>query len=157
MTDDLGMRPIEAEVVGGVDGEEGGGVTPLKAARRHCVDCCNGSFKEVDLCPAKGCSLWAFRFGRRPDDDAKADQAWITLHPAEDGISGADFHGKGASALKAIRRRCVDCSGGSRQEVQGCKSTACDLWQFRLGKNPNFGSMSDDTRAKIGLPAKRAA
>jgi hypothetical protein len=39
----------------------------LKAVRRHCLDCCNGSAKEVELCPAKRCPLWTMRFGRRPD------------------------------------------------------------------------------------------
>jgi len=40
--------------------------TPLKAVRAHCLWCCNGSYTEAKLCPAKACSLWPFRPRRRP-------------------------------------------------------------------------------------------
>jgi hypothetical protein len=38
--------------------------------------------------------------------------------------------------LKAIRRKCLDCSGGSHAEVADCLVTNCALFPFRLGKNP---------------------
>ena len=38
--------------------------------------------------------------------------------------------------LKAIRAKCIDCSGGSRLEVKHCPVTSCPLYPFRLGKNP---------------------
>ena len=38
--------------------------------------------------------------------------------------------------VKAIRQRCLDCSGWSRQEVELCPLTECALYPFRLGKNP---------------------
>jgi hypothetical protein len=38
--------------------------------------------------------------------------------------------------LKAIRRKCLDCSGGSRAEVADCLVRGCPLFPFRLGKNP---------------------
>jgi hypothetical protein len=37
---------------------------------------------------------------------------------------------------KAIRLRCLDCSGGSAKEVQLCWAKGCPLYPFRLGKNP---------------------
>jgi hypothetical protein len=37
--------------------------------------------------------------------------------------------------LKAVRAKCLDCSGGSRVEVRDCPITKCDLYPFRLGKN----------------------
>ncbi len=40
---------------------------PLAAIRLKCLDCVCKSPKEVALCPVKGCTLWAFRFGMRPD------------------------------------------------------------------------------------------
>jgi hypothetical protein len=40
--------------------------SPLKAIRAKCLDCSNGSWKEVELCPCKTCDLWAFRFGKNP-------------------------------------------------------------------------------------------
>ena len=38
-----------------------------KAIRAYCLDCCGGSANEVKLCPAKGCLLWDFRFGKNPN------------------------------------------------------------------------------------------
>lgn len=44
--------------------------TPLKSIREKCLDCCQ-SANEVKLCPCDGkqstfCSLYPYRFGRRP-------------------------------------------------------------------------------------------
>lgn len=38
--------------------------------------------------------------------------------------------------LKAIRAKCVDCSGGSASEANKCTAITCPLWAYRLGKNP---------------------
>ena len=40
--------------------------TPMKAIRRRCLDCCCGSSQEVGLCPVHSCSLYPYRFGKRP-------------------------------------------------------------------------------------------
>ena len=37
--------------------------------------------------------------------------------------------------LKAIRQKCIDCSGGSISEVRKCPCVACPLFPFRMGKN----------------------
>lgn len=42
------------------------------------------------------------------------------------------------TAIKAIRAKCLDCSGGSSAEVKACELTHCPLHKFRLGKNPNI-------------------
>lgn len=42
-------------------------MTPLKAIRARCLDCCGYQIKEVRLCPCKDCSLWPFRFGKNPN------------------------------------------------------------------------------------------
>lgn len=39
--------------------------------------------------------------------------------------------------VKAIRKKCVDCSGGSVKEVRECELLHCSLHPFRMGKNPN--------------------
>ena len=41
-------------------------MTPLKAIRKKCLECCCGQYKEVRLCPSKDCSLYPFRFGNNP-------------------------------------------------------------------------------------------
>lgn len=40
--------------------------TPLKAIRKKCLDCCNGSQYEVRLCICTDCTLWPYRLGHRP-------------------------------------------------------------------------------------------
>lgn len=40
------------------------------------------------------------------------------------------------SPLKAIKAKCMDCSGDYINEVRGCPITDCPLYPFRLGKNP---------------------
>ena len=51
------------------------------------------------------------------------------------------------TAIKAIRAKCLDCSGGSSAEVKACELTHCPLYKFRLGKNPNIKrEMSDEQR-----------
>ena len=89
---------------------EAGHATPLKAVRRHCLSCCNGSSNEVKLCPAKSCPLWPFRHGHRPNAEDRAAVADRQLYPLERDLTGATFHG---SALRAIRLRCIDCSGNA--------------------------------------------
>jgi len=36
-----------------------------------------------------------------------------------------------AELLSAIRRKCLDCSGGMRNEVKGCKIRDCPLHPYR--------------------------
>lgn len=41
-------------------------MTPLKAIRAKCLECCCGQIKEVELCAVKDCALYSFRFGKDP-------------------------------------------------------------------------------------------
>lgn len=41
-------------------------LTPMRAIRAKCVDCCAGSRFEVKLCTAENCPLHPYRFGKRP-------------------------------------------------------------------------------------------
>lgn len=41
-------------------------ISPLKAIRLKCLDCCCGSSNEVKLCPAVSCPLHPFREGHDP-------------------------------------------------------------------------------------------
>ena len=43
---------------------------------------------------------------------------------------------KSITPLKAIRKHCLECSGGSPSEVKNCVIPECPLYQYRLGKNP---------------------
>ena len=45
---------------------------------------------------------------------------------------------KHLTPVKAIRLKCIDCSGGVLNEVKNCVVKNCPLYLFRLGKNPNY-------------------
>jgi len=41
---------------------------------------------------------------------------------------------KSLTPLKANRKKCIDCSGGSLKEVRKCQHNDCSLFQNRMGK-----------------------
>lgn len=41
-------------------------ITPIKAIRTKCLDCCCNQPKEVNSCNSTNCSLYPFRFGKNP-------------------------------------------------------------------------------------------
>ncbi|MDI7865063.1 hypothetical protein MRS76_24405 [Rhizobiaceae bacterium n13] len=41
-------------------------MSPMKAIREKCLDCCVGQHSEIRLCEAVKCSLWPFRSGSHP-------------------------------------------------------------------------------------------
>jgi len=45
--------------------------------------------------------------------------------------------------LRAVRAKCLDCSGGSHAEAANCVVTTCQLYPFRLGANPWRAERSD--------------
>lgn len=48
-------------------------ITPVRAIRAKCLDCCAGSAHEVKLCPSSSCSLYPFRLGKNPNRVGKAN------------------------------------------------------------------------------------
>ena len=56
------------------------------------------------------------------------------------------------SPVKAIKKFCLDCVGGSVKERRLCNTTDCPLYPFRLGKNPNrsgIGGRGVSQKSKI--------
>ena len=119
-------------------------VSPLRAVRRHCLWCCNGTSNEVRQCTAVHCALHPYRFGRRPDGEMLAALAGVETHPVE--IPEAHF-AKGPRVLRAIRRRCIDCSGGTTLGAGACSTVGCDLHPFRRGKGNRV--LSDAQKAAM--------
>src|SRR5882724_3318681 len=58
-------------------------MSPLKALRARCLDCCAQQPKDVALCPAVGCPSWPFRMGsdpwRKPASEARREAARRTM------------------------------------------------------------------------------
>jgi hypothetical protein len=49
-------------------------LTPIKAIRKKCLDCCCGSSLEVKLCDVKKCPLYTYRFGKRPKGEESIEE-----------------------------------------------------------------------------------
>ena len=49
-------------------------MTPMKAIRLKCLDCCCNQVNEVRLCPCRDCSLYAFRMGKNPNRQGIANK-----------------------------------------------------------------------------------
>jgi hypothetical protein len=62
--------------------------------------------------------------------------------PPFPGVQELRSLGHPESPIRAIRAKCVDCSGGSLSEVRKCPAVRCPLWPMRMGKNPFFGKRS---------------
>ena len=132
-----GSEDLQSNARDNVDGESTRIPPPLEARRLYCLGCCNGSALEVRLCSEMSCPLWPYRLGRNPTADMIAQLGDRPLHPLEDAVTAAEFHKKGGTGLKAIKRRCLDCSGYSKSEVRDCSNRDCPLHPFREGRNPN--------------------
>ena len=102
--------------------------SPRRAIRLKCLDCCIGSSKEVELCPAGiYCSLHQYRKGHRPEGATSP------------------------SPIRIIRRYCLQCGEeNSYSDVEACPIHDCPFYTFRLGKNPNrTGRILDDEQKAI--------
>ncbi len=47
--------------------------TPMKSIRQYCIECGDGTYKEVRLCNHLTCPLYPYRFGRRPTNEEKTE------------------------------------------------------------------------------------
>ena len=43
---------------------------------------------------------------------------------------------KQTNPVKAIRAYCLNCCLENANEVAQCAASGCELWEFRMGKNP---------------------
>lgn len=48
-------------------------ITPLRAIRQHCIECCNGDKTEVRLCDITRCALHGFRMGHKPKEEGDGE------------------------------------------------------------------------------------
>lgn len=54
---------------------------------------------------------------------------------------------KAPTPLRAIRAKCKDCTADHLAEIKDCPITACALYPFRLGRNPNRQGIGGDSEA----------
>ena len=80
-------------------------MTPMKAIRANCLDCCGGSSKSVKFCPCDGvnstaCPLWMLRFGH--------GTTWVTEHHGPEYVTPGSLPNAGVP-LEV-------CGGGNRND-----------------------------------------
>ena len=57
--------------------------------------------------------------------------------------------------VKAIRAKCLDCSGFQPSEVRKCEDAGCPLFAYRLGKNPSRARIGKNTgQSCVKTPAE---
>lgn len=60
----------------------------------------------------------------------------------------------GITPVKAIRLRCIDCSGNNHAEVKRCEHEDCPLHMWRFGRKPrHLISDAEREKAKKGYAA----
>lgn len=67
-------------------------MTPLKAIRQKCLDCCMGSAQEVKLCPIRDCALYPYRDGHNPNRKGIGNKNPNTSGIVDESVS--EFSGK---------------------------------------------------------------
>ena len=50
-------------------------LTPIKAIRAKCLDCCGGDKQEVRMCPVSDCPIFPYRMGHRPQMDTDTTES----------------------------------------------------------------------------------
>ena len=75
-------------------------LTPMKAIRLKCLDCCCGSFTEVKLCNIKTCPLYPYKSGHKPKKDTEeynfiANSSFIKNYAATPLLNGKESYLQG--------------------------------------------------------------
>lgn len=111
--------------------------SPIKSIRVYCVEgCCEGQKKEVRLCPTKDCVFWLYRRGHRPNIVELME--WYRYHYDKVAIISEDkIRELINTPVKAIRKKCLNCSGWEYKEVRECTENDCPIHPYRMGKRPN--------------------
>lgn len=100
-------------------------VSPLRALRLKCLDCCNESSQEVRLCTAVGCPSWPFRMAKNP---------WRRkLDPQERAALQARLVPNGASESTAAQKTGSEIDASDFDRLGVPKDTAVDLPSSKLG------------------------
>ena len=100
-------------------------VSPLRALRLKCLDCCNESSQEVRLCTAVDCASWPFRMGKNP---------WRRkLDPQERAALQARLVPNGTSEPTGAQKTGSEIDASDFDRLGVPKDTAVDLPSSKLG------------------------
>jgi len=43
--------------------------------------------------------------------------------------------------IKAMRKKCIDCTAGSHKEIRLCTIVECAIYPYRFGRRPNKATL----------------
>ena len=58
-------------------------LTPIKAIRQKCLDCCCGHTAEIRNCAVKNCALYPYRMGHRPKAEESTSGQPVPHNPQD--------------------------------------------------------------------------
>jgi nitrate reductase alpha subunit len=67
---------------------------------------------------------------------AQMAEAWARSPKLEQQSTAEMYLHSKRPILRAIRAKCLDCCVNQIDEVRKCTAIDCDLWPYRMGKNP---------------------
>ena len=97
---------------------------------------------DVPLTPGLEPGEGGHAIGRDPRTMSRAELAALGHEPM--------------TVLRALRAHCLDCCGGSAQEVRLCTATRCPSWPYRLGRSPWRAPRSEAQRKASHAALKKA-
>lgn len=56
--------------------------------------------------------------------------------------------------LRVIRKNCIECMGGHESYVKDCTSANCNMYPFRMGKDPTPNATKVALATKNGFQKK---
>ena len=127
-----------------------GNLTPLRAIRLKCLDCCGESALEVKLCTVSRCALYPYRMGKNPDNRG---EEYVAL----------SFHGEDIkravplTAFQTIKEKCKDCSGPDfkASECSMDEFSWCPLLHYRKQREAKRRAMTPEQRAILSERLRR--
>lgn len=96
--------------------------TLKEAVRKHCVECVDSVYAVKDCQGDKMLDMG-------PNDNHKCTFFDCRM-------------GKGRTTVKKVRKECLWCCMGNRENVDFCSNRECNLHPFRMGKSPGHAHLS---------------
>ena len=91
-------------------------LTPMKAIRAKCLDCCCGIAQEVKLCPITDCPLYPYRMGHNPNRKGKSGNTGHFSPKSTAQVGGSDDAEIEETWYTALDDKKISASEGERME-----------------------------------------
>ena len=121
-------------------------MSPLRAIRARCLDCCGDQANEVALCSAVNCPSWPFRMGsdpwRKPASDARREAARRAMTDLN--ARRREREGAGSPASPPEHGTAPFLAGGQEVPLSGIPPASIALQRRNCTARGGGGEMSRD-------------